>query len=152
MQPGTWAPVAALDPDAMFATMLERFEAVAALPEAQMFESLDDLARAESELEDDRMEMLIAARLRAWLELPRPAASALAACFDSACQSLPADSSARRAHLMRDVRRSMSPREIVALNAIHPSLAAQLPKVEPGHEPAAPPSRPRPRWQFWRRS
>ena len=151
----TWSDLADLDDAAAQTAMGERFATLAQLPAEEMVAQMRPMLTAEYELDPPRLAKFTVCRLRALLAMPHDEAAAIYDGYNKVFETMPSDTAMRRATVVQNAARTMTPEEVSGLHALIPAFTSQIPVVQltatPASSELAEPKK-HPAWQFWKRA
>lgn len=153
-----WGRLIDLSPGDRESRMVQRYRAVAGLPDAERDQQLLGMVQAEYALADDKLRDFTRSRLKAWQALEEQVAHRIVKSYDAAMLKMPGKDAMRHVAVVQTVAREMSVEDVKRLGALIPAILAGIPvitgfnRAEPSasQQVAAPPAK-KGMWPFGKR-
>ena len=151
-----WGRLSELDEATRETRMLERYAALALLPEEERRTQVRSMANAEYSLPDEKLREFTLSRMRAWIALDQEQGPLIANSYDAVMQDMPAGIAMKRVSLVQTLVIAFTPEEEARLRELVPRVFAGAPnraltalERNEGSFEVAKQTRKKAWWAFW---
>ncbi|PZC51246.1 MAG: hypothetical protein DK304_000121 [Chloroflexi bacterium] len=124
-----WVGLVAAKEDARQSQMTTRYNELAGLSEDERIKQITDMARAEHELDEDKLHIFTNSRLQTWVKMDADKAEQVARAYDEAMKNLPGTLAMRRVGAVQTVTRDLDTEQVERLYELLPSLLKENPRA-----------------------
>ena len=124
-----WVGLVTAKEDARQSKMKARYEELAGLSDEDRIKQVTDMARAEHELDEDKLHTFTNSRLQTWIAMDGEKAERVARTYDEAMRHLPGTLAMRRVGAVQTVARDLEAGQVERLYELLPSLLKENPRA-----------------------
>jgi hypothetical protein len=124
-----WVGLLTLKEDARQSKMKDRYIELAGLSEEDRVKQVTEMARAEHELDEDKLHIFTKSRLETWITMDAGKAESVARAYDEAMKNLPGTLAMRRVGAVQTVARDLETDKVERLYELLPSLLKENPRA-----------------------
>jgi hypothetical protein len=124
-----WVGLLTLKEDARQSKIKDRYIELAGLSEEDRVKQVTEMARAEHELDEDKLHIFTKSRLETWITMDAGKAESVARAYDEAMKNLPGTLAMRRVGAVQTVARDLETDKVERLYELLPSLLKENPRA-----------------------